>query len=126
MLRSNIEKLYGLLWGQFSSTLQTTIKGTSKYEDNSDDFDAIWLLTEIKIVISGIDLKANPSLTLHEALLTLYKMKQGETKANDNYLERFKSNIMTVELIGGKDFFCSKGIMTKDKGDPTDDEIKTE
>ena len=63
MLRSNIEKLYGLLWGQFSSTLQTTIKGTSKYEDNSDDFDAIWLLTEIKIAISGIDLKTNPRLT---------------------------------------------------------------
>ena len=53
-------------------------------------------------------------------------MKQGETEANDNYLERFKSNIMTVELTGGKDFFCSKGIMTKDNDDPTDDEIKAE
>ena len=53
-------------------------------------------------------------------------MKQGETETNDNYLERFKSNIMTVELTGGKDFFCSKGIVTKDNDDPTDDEIKTE
>ena len=53
-------------------------------------------------------------------------MKQGETEANDNYLERFKSNIMTVELTGGKDFFCSKGIMTKGNDDPTDDEIKAE
>ena len=48
-------------------------------------------------------------------------MKQGETEANDNYLERFKSNIMTVELTGGKDFFCSKEIMTKEDDDPTDD-----
>ena len=53
-------------------------------------------------------------------------MKQGETEANDNYLERFKSNIMTAELTSGKDFFCSKGSMTKDNDDPTDDEIKTE
>ena len=53
-------------------------------------------------------------------------MKQGETEANDNYLERFKSNIMTVELTGGKDFFGSKGIITKDNDDPTDDEIKIE
>ena len=53
-------------------------------------------------------------------------MKQGETEANDNYLERFKSNNMTVKLTGGKDFFCSKGITTKDSDDPTDDEIKTE
>ena len=53
-------------------------------------------------------------------------MKQGETEANDNYLERFKSNLVTVELTGGKDFFCSKGIMMKDNDDPTDDEIKAE
>ena len=53
-------------------------------------------------------------------------MKQGEIEENDIYLERFKSNIMTVELTGGKDFFYSKGIMTKDNDDPTDDEIKAE
>ena len=86
MLRSNIEKLYDLLWGQYSSALQVLIKGTREYEDKSDDFDAIWLLTEINIAISGIDLKANPRLTWHEAVKTLYKIKQGETKANNNYL----------------------------------------
>ena len=53
-------------------------------------------------------------------------MTQGETEANYNYLERFKSNIMTVELMDGKDIFCSKGIMTKDNDDPTDDDIKAE
>ena len=84
------------------------------------------MLIEIKKAISGIDLKANPRLTLHEAVSTLYKIKQGETEANDNYLERFKSNIITVELTGGKDCFCSKVIMTKDNDDSTIDEIKTE
>ena len=53
-------------------------------------------------------------------------MKQGETEANNNYLDRFKSNIITVELICGKDVSCSKGIMTKDNDDPTDGEIKAE
>ena len=61
---------------------------------------------------------------MNEAISTLYKMKQGETEINNNYLERFKSNIMTIEVKGGKYFFCSKGIMTKDNVDPTDDEIK--
>ena len=106
--------------------MQATNKGTSEYEDKSDDCDAIWLLTEIKIAISGIELNVNPKLTLHEAVSTLYKIKQGEPEVNDNYLERFKSNIMNVKLTGGKDFFCSKGVMTKDNDDPTDDEIKTE
>ena len=93
----------------------------SEYKDKCDDFDPIWLLIEIKKAISGIDLKANPRLTLHEAVSTLYKMKQGETEANDNYLEIFKSNIMIVELTSDKDFFCSKRIMTKDNNDPTND-----
>ena len=53
-------------------------------------------------------------------------MKQGETEANDNYLEKFKSKIITVELTGGKDFFYLKGIMTKDNDDLNDDEVKTE
>ena len=47
VLRSNMEKLYGLLWGQCSSALQATIKRISEYEDKSDDFDPIWLLIEI-------------------------------------------------------------------------------
>ena len=29
---------------------------------------------------------------------------------------------MTVELTGGKDFFCSKGIVTKNNDISTDDE----
>ena len=33
---------------------------------------------------------------------------------------------MTVELTGGKDFFLSKGIITKDDDYPTNDEIKSE
>ena len=75
-------KLYGLLLGQCCSVLQATIKGISEYEDKSDDVDVIQLLTEITKAISGIDLKVNPSLTLHEAVSTQYKMKQGETEAN--------------------------------------------
>ena len=53
-------------------------------------------------------------------------MKQGKIEANDNYLERLKSNIMSVELTGGKAFFYSRGIVTKDNDDLTDKEIKAE
>ena len=77
VLRINIEKLYGLLWGKYSSALQATIKGTSKYKDKSENFgNVIWLLTEIKIAIYGIDLKDNPRLTLHEVVSTLYKFSK--------------------------------------------------
>ena len=45
MLRSNMKNIYRILWIQYSSALQPIIKGISEYEDKSDDFDIIWLLT---------------------------------------------------------------------------------
>ena len=53
-------------------------------------------------------------------------MKQGEIETNDNYLEKTKSNITTVDLTGGKDLFCLKGLMTIDNDNPTDDKSKAE
>ena len=57
MLRSNMEKRYGLLWRKCSSVLQATIKGISEYEDKFFNFDAIWLLTKIKKAIPIIFVK---------------------------------------------------------------------
>ena len=62
-VKKQYEKAVRSLWGQCSSALQTTIKGIGEYEETYDDFDAIWLLTETKKAMSGIDLKANPRLT---------------------------------------------------------------
>ena len=53
-------------------------------------------------------------------------MNQGEIETNDNYLEIIKSNITTVDLTGGKYLFCSKGIMTINNDNPTDDKNKAE
>ena len=52
-IEKQYEKLYSLIWGQCCSALQVTIKGISKYDDKADDYDVIWLLTEIKKAISG-------------------------------------------------------------------------
>ena len=43
-LRRNIEKVFGLIWGQTSSSLQAYIKGLSEYEEKNDVFDVAWLL----------------------------------------------------------------------------------
>ena len=78
-----MEKLFGLIWGQCSSQLQSTIKGLTGFSDMYDDFDVVWLITELKKSTSGIDSKSDPRLTLHKALAELYRLKQGETESND-------------------------------------------
>ena len=106
-MRRNIEKAYGLIWGQCSAGLQTYIKGLLNYETASSAFDPLWLLREIKKATSGIDDKANAYVSMHDAISQLYRMKQGSQESNDNYLSRFKTNVSAVELTGGKHIFAS-------------------
>ena len=47
-MRRNLEKAYGLIWGQCSAGLQAYIKDLSYYETGSSKFDALWLIREIK------------------------------------------------------------------------------
>ena len=125
-LRRNMEKTYGLVWGQCSTALQSFIKGISDFEQRSATFDIIWLLTELKKATSGIDNKANAWVNMHDALAILYKMKQGPSESNDHYLERFKSNITAVELTHGSQVFYSPGLTGTTLANATPEEVNTE
>ena len=109
-LRRNIEKVYGLIWGQCSAGLQTYTKGLSYYKIGSSNFDALWLLREIKKATSGIDDKVNPYVSMHDAISQLYRMKQGNQESNNSYLACFKTNVAAIKLTGGKHIFASPTI----------------
>ena len=126
-VRRNTEKAFGIIWGQCSLALQADIKGNSNYEEKANKFDILWLLIELKKAVSGIDDKVNPHLTLHEAVATLYKMKQGQSESNEHYLECFKANINTVTLAKGDHIFCSDELLSRAYGDkPSDQQIEAE
>ena len=52
-LRRNMEKSFGLIWGQCSTQLQATIKGITAYSDKYDDLDILWLIKELKKIYVG-------------------------------------------------------------------------
>ncbi len=106
-LRRNMEKSYGLVWGQCSNGLQTYIKGLFSYETQAKIFDVLWLIRELKKATSGIDDRSNTYVSMHDAISTLYRMKQGAQETNDHYLARFKTNVNAVELAGGAHLFFS-------------------
>ena len=64
------------------------------------------MVKELKKATSGIDNKSYPVLTLLDSIHTLFSMKQSEAEPNDRYLERFKSNVNTIELAHGEYIFC--------------------
>ena len=102
VLKNNISKVHDIVWGQCTSNLQAVIKGDHDFETKNKKRDVLWLFGQIKIVTAGIDNKSNKYKNLQTALLQLLTMCQGETEANDKFLNRFKSNVQTVELSGGK------------------------
>ena len=123
-LEDNISKAYSLVWGQCTNALQSVVKGLDNYDEKSDDYNVIWLLTSLKKVTSGVDVKANDRVTLLDAIQTLFSMRQVKFELNDSYLERFNSNIKTVEMAQGKHIFCATDLMEKATDKPTSQEIR--
>ena len=41
---------------------------------------------------------------LHKTLMFFFTMRQGESESNDLFLNRFKSNVQNLELVGGRKF----------------------
>ena len=86
----------------------------------------MWLVEELKKTTSGIDNMSDPRDTLLDSLAVFFKMTQGATEANDQFLDRFKANFSTIELAGGSDFLCPTSMMDKQLAIPTKSEIKIE
>ena len=125
-LRRNIEKSYGLIWGQCSSGLKQYIKGLADFKVKSVKFDAVWLLRELKKATSGIDNKANTYVSKHRAIGKLYRMRQGAQESNDHYFERFKSYITAMELAGGDHLFILPSIAGMKTDDMAEQELLEE
>jgi len=66
--------------------------------------DAVWLLEISKKIMGGVDTKANPVLTLHEQTLSFFTMRQGQSKSDEDYLQRFNAWDKSLELAGGEQF----------------------
>ena len=66
--------------------------------------NCLCLLKNVKKITAGIDNKDNKKSMLHEALISFFTMRQGETESNNSFLNRFKSNVQNFELVGGSNF----------------------
>ena len=47
-LYDNLQKVYGLIWGQCSAGLRADIKGLNEYQEATDSLDALWLMLNLK------------------------------------------------------------------------------
>ena len=123
-LKTNKQKLYGIVWGQMSSGLQAAIKGESDFKTESSKFNCIWLLEKGKLISSGIDEKANKVCTLLKAMTSMCTIRQGQNESNDSFRKRIEAVVLTVSLVGGDFMLYSTSVtVAKDPMDPKKEEI---
>jgi len=86
-LDESINKLYALLLKQCTTALRAEIKGDKDYQKEFHEFNVLWLFKKIKMILAGVDTKADSALTLLEQMLR-FLMRQGLTKSDEDYLSR--------------------------------------
>ena len=107
-------KLYSLILGSCTDSVQILLKAQDKYEQMSKDFNCIWLLKKVKIIVPGINMKISPRVLLHTAIFDFFVLRQYGNEANDAHLTRRKSAVVTLRLAGGDQIFTSEHIVGKE------------
>jgi hypothetical protein len=118
-MKNNMDKVYGIVKGQCSMSLRTVIKQDAVFDEKNDEHDVLWLLSKLKEVTSGLDTKSNKRSNLHEAILVLFTMRQGESESDSSYMKRFEMNVETLITAGGRHILCSPELMDMVNDDPT-------
>ena len=103
------------------------MRDLNEYHTAADSLNTIWMLLNLKKVISRIDKKKNSRVTYHNALVALYTMKKGHEEFNSEYLEQFRLKIKNKKLTQTSNVFSSPALMkVEDACKPTDQKINDE
>ena len=102
-LHKNIGKIFELIWGQCSTSIETLIKGDDKFKKNKEDNNAKWLITELRQLTSGVDSQANAADVYFQSLWEWTHLRQGENESNDSFQKRADTASQNLILAEGED-----------------------
>ena len=52
--------------------MQTILKADEEYEEKLEDFDYEWIFEKVKLIVSGLDTKVNPRVSMHDAMTNYF------------------------------------------------------
>ena len=77
------------------------MKELEDYEDRDSDFDVLWLLTHINLIISGVEQRTQNTYELAFTLIqNLVNLRQQEHESTEAYMDRFRQSVQTLEFAG--------------------------
>ena len=57
LIKSNLNKIYNLIYGNCTDSVQTMLKTDDDYESKSWVFDHRWIFRKVKMIVAGLDTK---------------------------------------------------------------------
>ena len=93
----NKQKLYSIIWGQYSSGMQSKLRGKPLFKDMDNKRDCILLIKEIKGIRFKFESQQYPIMSIYQAATKFPMCKKGKLESlNDNY-KRFKTIVNILD-----------------------------
>ena len=129
IVRSNVAKIYGIIWGQCTPGLQAELKSLDDYDAHAATYDAVWLLRESMKLAAGVATKGNPYANMFDVMdHFMNKVTQGRHESEEAWYRLFKAECDTLEVAGLGYFFHNAAAAGHDDANlnPPGNDIATE
>ena len=106
IVRFNIAKMYGIIWGQCTPNLQAELKSLDDYNAHAAPYDEVWLLREAMKLAAGVATRGNPYANMFDVMdQFMYKVNQGRHESEGAWYRCFQAECDTLEVAGLGCFF---------------------
>ena len=100
-LTDNQGSIYFLIKGQCTPALVAELKGLEDFGDRDSDFDVLWLLTQINLIVLGVEQRTQNTYELAFTLIrNLINLRQQEHETMEAYMDCFRESVQTLEFAG--------------------------
>jgi len=104
MLKTNLVKAYGIIWGQCTKGLRAKLESRKDWNDGTDGkikYKPINLLKAIKEITHNYQDNKYPMESMYYCLRTLFVMKQEENEGLNDFTKRFNNAVDIMETTHG-------------------------
>jgi hypothetical protein len=110
-LKENLHKLWSVIWGQCSPSMQERLIGTPGYDSAKKSDNAPALIQYIKGVSFDFESQQHPIDAIDTAITKFFGAQQGATESLSMFHQRFRTLANIVTQHAGSDFFCHDGAL---------------
>ena len=122
----NLKKVFTLVFGNCADRVKTMLKVEKHCLAKSKDFDHLWIINKVKVIVLGLETEVNKRVTMYSTRMSFMLTNQCDNETSASCLAHFKSVVQNLTTTGGTCVLASKTMLSKDLNDATDDEIENE